>query len=105
MRTTPRSGERCKKLLLYSHASVMKTPTRRRAYILVMNIHFVGINGVSMRALADLAASRGHNVTGSDRDTGGHDGRNVTDCDLVVYTNAVPEDNCETEGKKWKLPR
>lgn len=70
-----------------------------------MNIHFVGINGVSMRALADLAASRGHNVTGSDRDTGGHDGRNVTDCDLVVYTNAVPEDNCElTAARRLGIP-
>lgn len=72
-----------------------RTTIGRGAYILVMNIHFVGINGVSMRALADLAASRGHNVTGSDRSNGDHDAKNVVGCDLVVYTNAVPPDNCE----------
>ncbi len=60
-----------------------------------MKIHFVGINGVSMRALARLAESRGHTVTGSDKATTGHDPENVEGCDLVVYTNAVPAGNCE----------
>lgn len=60
-----------------------------------MKIHFVGINGVSMRALADLVASRGHTVSGSDAGLGGHAAHNVDGCDLVVYTNAVPKDNCE----------
>lgn len=48
-----------------------------------------------MRALAEFVAARGHTVTGSDRDDGGHDPNNVDGCDLVVYTNAVPQDNCE----------
>lgn len=48
-----------------------------------------------MRALAELARSRGHSVTGSDRATGGHNARAVDGCELVVYTNAVPENNCE----------
>ncbi|MCM1367657.1 MAG: UDP-N-acetylmuramate--L-alanine ligase [Roseburia sp.] len=60
-----------------------------------MKIHFVGNLGVSMRALAALAAARGHTVTGSDRASGGHDGDNVVGCDLIVYTNAVPQDNEE----------
>ena len=50
---------------------------------------------MSMRALAEFAASRGNTVTGSDRSTGGHDPKNVEGCDLVVYTNAVHDDNCE----------
>lgn len=60
-----------------------------------MNIHFVGINGVSMRALSRLATSQGDTVTGSDAATTGHDPENVNNADLVVYTNAVPEDNVE----------
>lgn len=60
-----------------------------------MKIHFVGINGVSMRALSELASSKGHTVTGSDSALNGHDPHNVDGCDLVVYTNAVPPDNCE----------
>lgn len=48
-----------------------------------------------MHALAVVAASRGHTVTGSDRDLNGHDPKNVEGCDLVVYTDAVPQDNCE----------
>lgn len=60
-----------------------------------MKIHFVGISGVSMQALAAFARSRGHIVTGSDRDLLGHDAGNVEHCDLVVYTCAVPSDNPE----------
>lgn len=60
-----------------------------------MKIHFVGCNGVSMRALARLAESRGHIVTGSDSALNGHDEKNVYGADLVVYTNAVKDDNCE----------
>lgn len=60
-----------------------------------MRIHFIGNRGVSMRALSEFVAARGHTVTGSDRDDGGHAPENVDGCDLVVYTNAVPDDNCE----------
>ncbi len=48
-----------------------------------------------MRALADLAKSRGNTVTGSDMRSGGHSAQNVDGADLVVYTAAVPSDNCE----------
>ncbi len=55
----------------------------------------MGIGGVSMRALAELAESRGHTVTGSDAAADGHRAENVDGADLVVYTNAVKSDNCE----------
>lgn len=65
----------------------------------------MGISGVSMRALADAAASRGHDVSGSDNALGGHDAKNVEGCDLVVYTNAVPQDNCElVRAKQAGIP-
>lgn len=70
-----------------------------------MNIHFVGICGVSMRALAKLAFSRGHTVTGSDNALFGHDAKNVDGKDLVVYTNAVGSDNCElVAARKNHIP-
>ncbi len=65
-----------------------------------MKIHFIGINGVSMRALADFMRLRGHEVTGSDMSNGGHSAKNVCGCDLVVYTNAVPPDNVEIQAAK-----
>lgn len=48
----------------------------------------------------ELAASFGHTVSGSDRDLLGHDPKNVTGSDLVVYTNAVKQDNCELKEAK-----
>lgn len=48
-----------------------------------------------MRALKGMAEARGNTVTGSDRQGAGHSPANVDGCDLVVYTNAVPDDNCE----------
>ena len=58
-----------------------------------------------MRALSEAAASRGHTVTGSDKTTTGHDAKNVHGCDLVVYTNAVPQDNCElAEARRLGIP-
>ena len=70
-----------------------------------MKIHFVGISGVSMQALASFAASRGHTVTGSDNSISGHDPKNVDGADLVVYTCAVPPDNCElVRAKELKIP-
>ena len=70
-----------------------------------MKIHFVGISGVSMQALASFAASRGHTVTGSDNSLFGHDPKNVDGADLVVYTCAVPPDNCELiRAKELKIP-
>ena len=70
-----------------------------------MRIHFVGISGVSMQALSVMAAARGHTVTGSDNNVNGHDPKNVEGCDLVVYTCAVPQSNCElVRAKQLGIP-
>jgi len=71
-------------------------------------VHFVGIGGIGMSALAQLMLDHGAVVTGSDRDpspathevlekhgivvTVGHNAENVTaDVNLVVYSDAVVE--------------
>ncbi len=75
-----------------------------------MNIHFIGIGGIGMSALARYYKERGHNVTGSDsedstilealREEGilvevGHSAEYVKNADRVVYTEAIPTDNVE----------
>jgi len=76
-----------------------------------VHIHFIGIGGISMSALARLLASRGFTISGSDwhesnltkdleslgiRVAYGQRASNITkDTDLVVYTAAVQEDNEE----------
>ncbi len=75
------------------------------------NIHFIGVGGISMSALAEILLNRGCSVSGSDRNESyltknlqekgmrfcvGHNGENITeDTTLVVYTVAVKEDNPE----------
>ncbi len=74
------------------------------------HIHFAGIGGVSMSALAMIAKSQGKKVTGSDitesasvlslRRNGievfiGHKTENALGCDLLVYTAAVKDNNPE----------
>lgn len=80
-------------------------------------IHFVGIGGISMSALALILKNHGHEVTGSD--TGDsealirlsnsgikiyktHDAKNIEGSDLVVYTAAVKDDNPELVAAKQK---
>ncbi|XKT75409.1 MAG: UDP-N-acetylmuramate--L-alanine ligase [Patescibacteria group bacterium UBA2103] len=74
-------------------------------------VYFVGIGGAGMSALAGLLSQKGVLVFGSDREKGkntdlleekgvtvfeGHDADNVPeDIDLLVYSDAVPEDNVE----------
>ncbi len=80
-------------------------------------IHFIGIGGIGISALAYLALAEGKRVTGSDvassdliddlRHNGahisiGHDGKNVAeDIELVVYTEAIDHEN-NPEYKKAK---
>ncbi len=74
------------------------------------NIHFIGIGGISMSALAEILISEGYNISGSDskdsliierlRKLGakiyiGHDDKNLQDIDLVIYTDAISKDNVE----------
>ncbi|MGC8963978.1 MAG: UDP-N-acetylmuramate--L-alanine ligase [Brevinematia bacterium] len=76
-------------------------------------IYFIGIGGIGMSALALIMKSKGYEVLGSDRVESdktkelsrigisvfiGHKKENITkDIDLVVYTNAVTEENPELQ--------
>lgn len=78
-------------------------------------VHFIGVGGISMSALAQIMLSKGFVVSGSDINYtpiiksleglgltfhSGHNAQNVKDCDLVVYTAAVKADNPEL---KWAV--
>ena len=82
-----------------------------------MNIHFIGIGGISMSALAEICLNKKYNVSGSDMNDSamtkklasqgvkifiGHKKENITDdIDLVVYTAAINPQNPElVEAKK-----
>lgn len=73
-------------------------------------VHFVGIGGIGMSALARHLLATGHQVTGSDRAPGeqgqalatlgaavrsGHDRANVDDAELLVVSSAIAADNPE----------
>lgn len=74
------------------------------------HIHFVGIGGAGLSALAHIMLARGWRVSGSDREMGprlealraagaqvfvGHSAAFLGDADLVVVSSAVPDDNPE----------
>ncbi|MGL6106674.1 UDP-N-acetylmuramate--L-alanine ligase [Romboutsia sp.] len=83
-----------------------------------MNIHFIGIGGISMSALAEICLNKGYKVSGSDanesylldklRSQGanifiGHEKEHISDdVDMVVYTAAVHDDNAEMIAAKEK---
>ncbi|MFA5927372.1 MAG: UDP-N-acetylmuramate--L-alanine ligase [Patescibacteria group bacterium] len=55
-----------------------------------MKYHFIGDRGVSMRGLKEYMELMGHNVSGSDLKSGGHQAKNVLEgTDIVVRTSAV----------------
>lgn len=75
-----------------------------------IKIHFIGIGGISMSGLAAILLKNNYRVSGSDMKDShivqglkkagaeiyiGHSEDNIKDVDLVVYTAAVKEDNCE----------
>ena len=74
------------------------------------HIHFIGIGGISMSGLAQIALKAGYKVTGSDRAKShitdkleqlgaaiyeGHDAKNIDGAQLCVHTAAVKSDNPE----------
>lgn len=76
----------------------------------IKKIHFLGIGGISMSGIALLLKSKGFEITGSDNKTSenvehliengievyiGQKKENITDQDLFVYTDAIPENNEE----------
>lgn len=83
-------------------------------------VHFVGIGGAGMSALAGVLLEMGYEVSGSDLASGdatrrlaargaaifqGHRAEQLGDADLVVVSAAVPEDNVEVrEARSRRLP-
>lgn len=74
------------------------------------HIHFIGIGGIGVSGIAQLALKQAHKVSGSDIKASditnklallgidvylGHDARNIEGADLVVYSSAIPCDNPE----------
>ncbi|HZS58685.1 MAG TPA: UDP-N-acetylmuramate--L-alanine ligase [Gemmatimonadaceae bacterium] len=55
-------------------------------------IHFIGIAGAGMSALADLFARRGATVTGCDASTTGHDPAHIQGVRAVVVSSAIRPD-------------
>ena len=73
-------------------------------------IHFIGVGGIGMSGIAELLVNLGYDVSGSDvqrsditdrletlgvRVGRGHDAKNVTDAEVVVYSSAVRSTNPE----------
>lgn len=83
-----------------------------------MNIHFIGIGGISMSALAEICINKKYNVSGSDMNESeltnklkaqgakifiGQSKDNISDdIDIVVYTAAIHPDNPELMEAKNK---
>lgn len=76
----------------------------------IKTVHFVGIGGISMSGLAEILKNLGYNISGSDMKSSniteklekdgikiyiGHRRENIQNCDLVVYTAAVKDNNPE----------
>lgn len=80
-------------------------------------VHFIGIGGISMSALAIVLHKRKIKVSGSDEKEGKitnklkkigitiynkHKAKNIKDVDLVVYTGAISSENIELKTAKQK---
>lgn len=80
-------------------------------------VHFVGIGGVSMSALAELLHQRGCHISGSDRQASaltdrlktfgisvkiGHAAENIQNADVVIYTSATDPANPERQAATQK---
>ncbi len=84
------------------------------------NVHFIGIGGAGMSALAYILLKRGYDVSGSDLNAGhmsahlaeegamvfmGHDACQVNDADAVVVSTAIHQNNPElVEAQRRNLP-
>jgi UDP-N-acetylmuramate--alanine ligase len=80
-------------------------------------IHFIGVCGVGMSPLAEIAARTGFEVSGSDQSNpqegqrlssvgvrffNHHDSANLTDVKTVIYSSAIPADNAEMQAARKK---
>ena len=81
----------------------------------IRKVHFIGVGGAGMSALARILSEKGFEVSGSDKkisDTAkklsemgakifeGHDEKNVGDAEAIVVSSAIPEDNPEVLAAK-----
>lgn len=86
----------------------------------IKKVHFVGIGGIGMSAIAEILVNQGFKVTGSDRSLSevtdrleqigvkvyeGHASENLNDADVLVYSSAVNLDNPEIKAAiEKKIP-
>ena len=86
----------------------------------VKRVHFVGIGGAGMSGIAEVLATQGYQISGSDlaasaatrrlealgaRITVGHDAANVAGADAVVVSTAIASDNPEvTAARERNVP-
>ena len=86
----------------------------------IKNIHLVGIGGIGMSGIAEIMKNLGYSITGSDQANNsnvkrlkkngikiflGHKPSNISNASLIVYSSAIPKNNCEIEsGRKKKIP-
>ncbi len=83
-------------------------------------VHFVGIGGVGISAIARVMLLQGYTVSGSDQQANaltealakegatiyqGHDPANVGDAELVIISSAIPPDNVEVvAARRARIP-
>lgn len=83
----------------------------------IKKLHFIGIGGVGMSAIAEVLLEKGYKISGSDLNESdivknlaakgaviykGHAADNITDCDAVVISSAINDDNPEIVAAKGK---
>ncbi len=81
----------------------------------VKHIHFIGCGGSGMFPLIQILHARGYEISGSDVEETkitaseqamgitvrfGHDAANIAGADLIVYSAAIHEDNCEIRAAR-----
>ncbi|MEW5871366.1 MAG: UDP-N-acetylmuramate--L-alanine ligase [Chloroflexota bacterium] len=79
------------------------------------HVHFIGIGGSGLSAMAMVLLERGYTVSGSDRQLSplaqalqqagarvflGHRAENVSGADLVVRSSAIPDENVEVQAAR-----
>ncbi len=73
------------------------------------NIFLIGVDGVSMKGIAEILKKMGKRVSGSDLKIAGHSKENITpDLDLVIYSSAADESSAardeHEEARRLKIP-
>ena len=93
---------------------------KNRMFDIKKKIHFIGIGGIGMSAIASILSEKGFEVSGSDLSENyiikklkkkkitvhlGHSKNNLKNIDIVVHSSAIKKDNIELKfAKKNKIP-